>query len=119
MGKPLHTCPDDQDKSGALCYPKCKEGYKGVSFVCWQDCPKDYRDDGAFCYKPKSYGRGVGSTKGGEDKEKKGLLWYPKCAEGFYAFGCCVCSPKCPEGMKDIGISCAKDSYTRTAGKPL
>ena len=119
VGKPISACPADMEKSGALCYPKCKESFRGVGPVCWPDCPKDYRDDGAFCFKPKPYGRGVGSIKGGDDKEKWGLLWYPKCSEGYYAFACCICSPKCPEGMKDIGISCAKNSYGRTAGKPL
>ena len=28
-----------------------------------------------------------------------GLLCYPKCREGFHAFGCCVCSPDCPSGL--------------------
>ena len=57
--------------------------------------------------------------KGGDDKEKWGLLYYPKCMDGYYAFACCICSPKCPDGMTDIGVSCAKSSYGRTAGKPL
>ena len=51
--------------------------------------------------------------------EKWGALWYPKCHDEFHNVGCCVCSPDCPTGMTDIGISCAKNSYSRTAGTPL
>lgn len=53
------------------------------------------------------------------DCEKNGLLWYPTCKENFHNVGCCVCSPDCPSGMNDIGVSCHKDSYGRTAGKVL
>ena len=81
VGAPISACPADKEKSGALCYPKCKENFRGIGPVCWPDCPEGYRDDGAFCFKPKPYGRGVGSFSGGDDKEKWGLLWYPKCSE--------------------------------------
>lgn len=30
-----------------------------------------------------------------------------------------MCSPDCPDGMVDIGVSCQKQSYTRTAGTPV
>ena len=46
-----------------------------------------------------------------------GLLCYPKCRSGFHNVGCCICSPNCPSKMTDIGISCAKHSYGRGAGK--
>lgn len=127
-GKPIHTCRDDQDKVGLLCYPKCNEGYYGLGPVCWQECPNGFRNDGAFCYKPTSYGRGAGYALWNEGKcnrensqgcEKYGLMYYPRCNAGFRNIGCCVCSPICPSGMTDIGISCAKSSYGRTAGYPL
>src|SRR5262245_37761319 len=51
-------CAPNEDLDGALCYPKCQAGYKGVGPVCWQDCPASFRDDGGFCAKPESYGRG-------------------------------------------------------------
>jgi len=119
VGKPISSCPDDKEKDGLLCYPKCREGYYGVGPVCWEYCPSDFRDDGAFCYKPDSYGRGAGSIHECENCEKWGLLWYPKCRTNFHNVACCVCSPDCPSGMTDIGISCAKGSYGRTAGTPL
>lgn len=126
VGKPL-ICGADEEQDGALCYPKCKDGYKGVGPVCWQQCPASFRDDGAFCGKPEPYGRGVGYPLWDEKKcekehgacEKDGLLWYPKCKSGFHNVGCCVCSPDCQSGMQDIGVSCQKKSYGRTVGKPL
>lgn len=128
------NCDMHQDKSGLLCYPKCKSGYTGLAFVCWQDCPKGFRDDGAFCAKPAPYGRGVGFPWKFGDKafsldaararcakkhgrgncEKSGQIIYPKCKPGYKNVGCCVCSPICPSGMgTDIGVSCTKKSYTR------
>jgi len=128
VGKPIHSCPKDQDKSGLLCYPKCQENYTGVGPVCWQNCEKNFRDDGAYCFKTPPYGRGAGYVLWKKDKcekenpigcEKYGLLYYPKCKPGFKNFGCCICTPTCPEGMTDIGISCQKKSYGRGVGKPL
>lgn len=130
------SCNDDEEKDGALCYPKCKAGYTGVGPVCWQNCPSKFRDDGAFCAKPDSYGRGAGypwkfgdpidSLKPAKKRcerahdqgcEKEGAIYYPKCNRGFKAVGCCVCSPVCENGMTDIGVSCAKGSYGRGAGR--
>ena len=34
VGTPLDTCPEGQDKNGALCYPQCQSGYNGVGPVC-------------------------------------------------------------------------------------
>lgn len=35
-GRPISDCPDGRDKDGALCYPKCIKGYKGVADRCWK-----------------------------------------------------------------------------------
>jgi len=76
----------------------------------------------------EAYGRGVGyalwhksecESENPQGCEKNGLLYYPKCKEGFYAFGCCVCSPDCVDGMTDIGVSCQKQSYGRGTGSPM
>ena len=139
------SCRDDEDKNGALCYPKCRSGYYGVGPVCWKGCAGFGRDDGAFCAKPGPYGRGAGrspctgcsgctgcgwggcsgcsgcsscSTSHCRDSEQvNGLLCYPKCRAGFHNVGCCICSPNCPSGFTDIGVSCAKPSYGRSAGR--
>ena len=127
-GAPLSACPGNTEKTGALCYPRCKPGYRGVGPVCWPDCPSGYKDTGVHCVKPASYGRGGGYAvwdqgKCGRDHkqgcEKNGLMWYPKCKPGFHAVGCCICSPDCPKGFKDIGASCEKPSYGRGAGLPM
>lgn len=143
VGVPVSACPEGQEKDAWLCYRTCedigKEGWKGVGPVCWQSCPAGFRDDGAYCFKPKAYGRGVGfpwkfgdkafSLKNAKKRcekkhgagqcEKSGAIYYPKCKPGFRAIGCCVCSPRCPSGMTDIGISCQKKSKGRGVGKPM
>jgi len=143
VGVPVSACPEGQEKDAGLCYPTCEDigmpGAKGVGPVCWQRCPPGFRDDGAYCFKPKSYGRGVGfpwkfgdpafnlsnakkrcEKKHGQGQcEKYGAIYYPKCKPGYRAIGCCVCSPRCPPGMTDIGISCQKKSKGRGVGKPM
>lgn len=143
VGVPVSACPQGREKDAWLCYRTCedigKPGWKGVGPVCWQRCPEGFRDDGAYCFKPKAYGRGVGfpwkvgdkafsltaakkrcERKHGEGQcEKSGAIYYPKCKPGFRAIGCCVCSPRCPTGMTDIGISCQKQSKGRGVGKPM
>jgi hypothetical protein len=143
VGVPVSACSKEQEKDAGLCYPTCEDigmqDAKGVGPVCWQRCPSDFRDDGAYCFKPKAYGRGVGfpwkfgdrafnlsnakkrcEKKHGEGQcEKSGAIYYPKCEPGYRAIGCCVCSPRCPPGMTDIGISCQKKSKGRGVGKPM
>jgi len=133
----LSECPR-AERSGALCYPSCLDGYAGAGPVCWQRCPDGFRDDGAYCAKPEPYGRGTGhpwqvgdapfSLDGAQGRceaenpqgcEQDGLIIYPKCKLGFHATGCCVCSPDCPSGMIDIGVSCQKHTYTRGTGWPM
>ncbi|CDW74274.1 UNKNOWN [Stylonychia lemnae] len=127
-GNVITSCPDGQEKNGALCYPNCKDGFYGVGPVCWQHCTPGFTDTGVDCLKPSSYGRGVGYALWHESKcneenpqgcEKWGALYYPKCKEGFHNVACCVCSPDCASGFTDIGVSCQKDSYGRGAGYPL
>ncbi len=136
VGKPMR-CPHGKAYDAGLCYRPCKSGYKGVGPVCWQSCLPGFADHGAFCGKPKPYGRGVGYPwkfgDGFGDRgmrrrcqrahpqgcEKKGLIYYPKCKPGFHSVGCCICSPNCPPGQTDIGVSCAKKKYGRGVGKPV
>lgn len=127
VGKVIHSCKDDQEQSGLLCYPKCKQNYTGAGPVCWENCQSNFRDDGAYCFKTPAYGRGTGYIH--QDKclsenpetgcDKYGLLYYPTCKSGYKNFGCCVCTPKCLDSQTDIGISCNKASYGRGVGTPL
>jgi hypothetical protein len=128
-------CSTDYNKDAGLCYKKCPDGYAGVGPVCWQSCPQGWRDDGAFCAKPEAYGRGAGypwqfgddlndngmikrceDANGRGNCEKDGAIYYPKCKANFHKTGCCICSPDCPSGMPDIGVSCTKLTSTRGMG---
>jgi hypothetical protein len=82
-------------------------------------CPAGFKDDIFYCLKPSAYARGTGrfdqakclvdaKPLGTSSCEYLGLLYYPTCKPGFYAYGCCFCSPECPAGWKDHGISCLK-----------
>lgn len=127
--KPLSlSCPAGTEKNGLLCYPKCKPGYSGNGPTCWQACPQGFQDIGAFCQKPEAYGRGAGYVLWEKDKcnnehsqgcEQNGALFYPKCGPGFQSAGANICSPICPNGLKDTGTGCTKGSYGRGVGETL
>lgn len=109
-------------KENHMCYKKCKPGFSGAAQNCVQDCPPSFRDDGLYCAKPSAYGRGAGSfskCKAEEQCEQWGLLWYSKCRDNFQNFGCCLCSPVCPAGWEDIGVSCKKPMEFRGYGLVL
>ncbi|KAG2492397.1 hypothetical protein HYH03_009343 [Edaphochlamys debaryana] len=139
IGRGIDQCPSGtvRDPSGLLCYPACRAGFDMVGPVCWSRCPSNFRDTGAHCLKPASYGRGAGfawqfgdglnldgamarcQAQNRQGCEQFGLVIYPKCAGGFRPEGCCVCTPNCPAGMRDIGVSCEKATYGNGAGFPL
>jgi hypothetical protein len=133
VGTPLSTCPTTKDKIGLLCYTKCPAGYTRSGFDCHQNCPADFTDQGLYCRKLE-YGRGGGypwqfgdpwndsgqyarcqQAYGAGNCEKYGLIVYPKCKAGYYAFGCCICRPnpfKCSDygfaASSQVDLSCAK-----------
>ncbi|EQC30178.1 hypothetical protein SDRG_12030 [Saprolegnia diclina VS20] len=115
----FNQCQEGEEAYGALCYPKCKEGYEKVG------CCICRKKGCSGAEGPKAYGRGSGYALWNEDKcnaenpqgcEKNGLMWYPKCKAGFHPFGCCICTPDCPAGTHDDGAFCRKDHYGRGAG---
>lgn len=127
IGKPaISLCHADEQQVGALCYPKCRNGYKniGPNFCIKIGCGGlvNATDIGTSCTKPSAYGRGFGySSESQCEKEHKscdkwGLLFYPKCKSGYKPFGCCICTPKCPSEYTDIGAFCQKSMYGRGAG---
>lgn len=129
-------CAAGEEYDAGLCYKPCRSGFHGLGPMCHKDCPAGFRDDGLYCAKPASYGRGTGyalsfgelnldgamarcSRDHRQGCEQHGLIVYPKCRANFHNVACCVCSPDCPPGMTDIGVSCQKNgSYTRGVGKP-
>ncbi|EAR97484.1 hypothetical protein TTHERM_00437330 (macronuclear) [Tetrahymena thermophila SB210] len=126
------------EQYGAIMYPKCGDGFHNVGCcLCESQCPPGFRDDGLFCAKPSAYGRGAGypwkfgdgfNLNGATQRcqhdnsqgcESYGLIIYPKCSQGYHNFGCCICSPDCPAGTTDIGVSCTKPVYGRGVGYPM
>lgn len=65
----------------------------------YEKCKSDESDDGAY-----------GCIKCPEGSEGNGQLCYPKCKIGYHPFGCCVCTPDCPQGYVDDGATCRKVS---------
>lgn len=132
-GKPM-GCAGNQEKDGALCYTKCKNGYNGVGPVCWRKCSSGFVNDGATCrrkgdiFSKKSYGRGRGKLlrkNCNGSCEKDAGLWYRNCKSGYNGRGP-VCWQTCPSGYKNDGTTCrkpvkivTKKSYGRGGGKPL
>lgn len=93
------SCHDDEEKNGALCYPKCKAGYHAVG------CCLCEPDEGPGI-KKNLFQRQFCNP----DEEMNGGLCYPKCKEGYTADGCCIC--------RRGGDVYAKQSYGRGAGTP-
>ena len=125
-----------ESDGGLLCYPTCKTGYTGLSFLCWQNgCPEGFRDDGAFCAKPlwsHEY-RGTSYFSQGSCEadyppaqaphygcETCGWVWsgiYPKCTlnRTVSVLSCNFCDHACWPDQTDIGASCAKHTERRDA----
>lgn len=105
-GRPLKQCPPGKEKSGGLCYPPCKAGYRSDGATrCYRNCPSGTKYSPGFCYfkfgsvgkcpkglkgaKPAcmntdAYQRGAGTVPGcGAGEVKKGLLCYPQCPDGW------------------------------------
>lgn len=70
---------------------------------CVSTCPDGWLDHGLYCaLGVYNYGRGAGYTgwrqkvcesENPQGCEMSGWMWYPKCKQGYYAFGCCICTP--------------------------
>jgi hypothetical protein len=125
------ACADGFEMIGALCYPECGEGYKRFGFDCHQICPDNMRDDGLYC-RSAEYGRGTGypwvfgdpafnlnnaiarcEADNPDGCELWGAIAYPKCKDGYAAFGCCLCRPEQPDCgalgfASQLDLSCAK-----------
>lgn len=105
-----------------LCSRDCGPDEKGIATFCYKSCPSGYIDNGLYCGKPEPYGRGGGyaiwdkaicEKENPQGCEQVGAIHYPKCKPNFRAVGSNICSPDCPEGWEDIGVSCKKPSTAR------
>jgi len=51
VGTPM-VCGPDKERKGALCYPKCREGYKSSALECEGSCPPGSKNTGLTCLQP-------------------------------------------------------------------
>ncbi|RHY24424.1 hypothetical protein DYB32_008856 [Aphanomyces invadans] len=135
VGTVPKSCAPGQERIGVFCYDDCPDGMSRNHLDCHSNCPQRegqvFEDHGLFC-RLSEYSRGAGypwrandglsfngamercEAKHGKDKcEKYGLMVYPKCADRYSAFGCCLCRPNPPDceelGLgKNFDLSCAK-----------
>ncbi|MDP9199496.1 MAG: hypothetical protein M3O07_09830 [Pseudomonadota bacterium] len=128
------VCGVDQEKNGALCYPKCQAGYVSDGVAgCIQSCPAGARDDGLFCgwasYKAAEYPawdaakcRANHPTGCWQTVPTIGV-WVENCRAGYkHVVGFCEISElNCPAmGLAGnrIANSCAKKHYFRDTALP-
>ena len=137
MGKIPNYCPPNYYLSGVgalgACISPCPSGSSYPDIVrtnlCVTNCPSSWASSSIYCFKPLAYGRGGGycwrfldpnwawytcTIENSQGCEWWGSCAYPKCSDGFSPFGCCICSPNCPDGTYDKGALCGRDfvSYT-------
>ncbi len=140
VGAPVSTCREDEDKNGALCYPKCREGFHGVGPVCWEGCPDGYTDTGALCTRPAATEHLTVKLSNCSEGFENTLLscfnphnWktrpisHSDCDPGLHKEKLeAYCYSDCRPGFANTGVSCyrgpdtiAKKTYGRTAGTPM
>ncbi|CAC5356078.1 unnamed protein product [Mytilus coruscus] len=98
-------CPSGMRDDGTSCWSDAHIYGKGCCctiFGCCNRCESGYHDDGCTCRKTDV---GIKVTlfqrQGcGPDEEINGLLCYPKCKEGYFASGCCICTPNGGAGIR-------------------
>jgi len=103
--RPANNCYGNEEKWGALCYPKCKSGYS-PSGCCTCLRPANVK------YRKIESRIGTLPDKCPGDKELHGRLCYPKCqddANNKWPYertddNLEFCTTKCPNGWKNIGI---------------
>lgn len=90
-------CGSGEEKDGALCYPKCEAGYKGVGPVCWLRtdidgiCQALYDPrlaGGAKGVASMTYGFGLGFEAGATESVEAGVVYGPKGEYGCYVTTC-------------------------------
>ena len=126
VGKAPTVCADSSYAlDDGLCNKKCPAGYDGKGNTCIAVCPSGFRDDGLYCAKTAPYSVGVGRVSENLCKSNSKFelgchevvgLWYPKCKPGYLNVGGSTCSPECPRGWSDTGLSCKRLSVQRSAG---
>jgi hypothetical protein len=102
----IPQCADNLVNFAGLCYDVPPGWHVTAPGVIARKCPAGTNDSGTTCW----YGRGAGygwqfgdpfnlenarkrceSDHGAGNCELHGLIYYPKCRQGFTPFGCCIC----------------------------
>lgn len=123
---------------GPVCWPECPAGMTDIGVGCQKgesygrgagrvpdvSCPSGWTVRGVGTASWCSNNSNIFQTQQSSqtchsDEELNGGLCYPKCRDGFHAVGCCICSPDCPAGFVDSGVTCTKKSYPRGVGVPM
>lgn len=123
----LDDCPSDLEKSGALCYKKCRKGFNRLAQTCWvndvkvgvgtipgkKPCDAGQRDDGTSCWEDAKCTTNCDSnwnwadggychtTCGGCGCIKKTLMDRSDCGSNKDLIAG-LCYDKCPAGMEHI-----------------
>ena len=137
-----NICPANYYRLGiaplGACISPCPSGssYPDIvsTFMCKTNCPSGWGSSSIDCFKPSSYGRGGGYCWRFWDRNwawdtctrenSQGCEWwggcaYPKCRDGFSPYGCCLCSPNCPDGTSDKGAMCGRNIMSYTTINPV
>jgi hypothetical protein len=93
-----NTCPTNEELDGAVCYPKCRDGYHGVGPVCWANS------------KNVGVGKVANLSPCGSGTIDIGLLCQPtKCSVSDFFKGRCfprpkrlVCAPNRSDGNTEM-----------------
>ena len=123
-GRPLSYCdPNSKEKGGALCYPKCKDGFSSDGATqCYKNPPPNWPGSTTIAHlqhKTIYSGPGKPLTSCNPDQDKGGALCYPKCRDGFKSDGVAMCYGNCPANTVDVGALCrdnCREGYHDVAG---
>jgi hypothetical protein len=129
------NCGANQEKQDGLCYNKCAAGYTPVGPLCWRQCPDGWTDIGVSCAKPApihtpgypwQFGDAPFSLDGARARCQadwgagncytSGALVFRHCPANYQKFGDDICTPVCPDKMRNDGAFCAKDTPSRGVG---
>ncbi len=104
-------CNSNEERKGALCYPKCRSGYTSSALECEGSCPSGYTNDGLTCRLPGNIVAQSITSRAGDAVVRP----YPACRSGYTEFGF-DCHSVCPAGYADDGLTCRKDPivYSKT-----
>ena len=65
------ACPANEEAVAGVCYPKCRDGYKGAGALCKQICPERTQDVDDHClsgpaqFRKKTYERAAAAPAPG------------------------------------------------------